>query len=131
MQTWLLRCAGQTILVDTGLGTSTARPGVPVGVPFPDALAAVGVAPADVDLVVCTHPAPRPHRMEHPQRRHGEWVPTFPNAQYLFSRPDLDFFHPRDLIEGPGRSASVFAESIEPVLRSGQALIWGRRTHHQ
>ncbi len=124
VQTWLLRSAGQTILVDTGLGIGTARPGVPVGVQFLDALAAVGVAPADVDLVVCTHLHPDHVGWNTRRDGNGEWVPTFPNAQYLFSRPDLDFFHPNNLVEGPGRSASVFAESIEPILRSGQALIW-------
>jgi glyoxylase-like metal-dependent hydrolase (beta-lactamase superfamily II) len=82
------------------------------------------VAPADVDLVICTHL----HADHVGWNTHlvdgGERIPTFPKAQYLFSRPDLDFFHPDTLTEEPGRSAAGYAESIEPVLRNGQALIW-------
>jgi len=112
VQTWLLRSADQIVLIDTGLGVGTARPGVPAGASFPAALAAAGVAPADVDLVICTHPHPDHVGWNTRTDSNGEWVPTFPNAQYLFSRPDLDFFHPPKLIEGPGRSAAVFTESI-------------------
>jgi glyoxylase-like metal-dependent hydrolase (beta-lactamase superfamily II) len=124
VQTWLLRSAGQTIVVDTGLGVGTSRPGIAAGADFPAALAAVGVAPAAVDLVICTHLHADHVGWNTRVDSNGERVPTFPNAQYLFSRPDLDFFHPRALTEEPGRSAAVFAESIEPILRAGQALIW-------
>jgi glyoxylase-like metal-dependent hydrolase (beta-lactamase superfamily II) len=124
VQSWLLRSTGHTILIDTGLSTATTRPGVPTGAAFPAALAAAGVAPTDVDLVICTHLHPDHVGWNTTLDPTGEWVPTFPNARYLFSRPDLDFFHPRELVEGPGRSATVFAESIEPILRAGQASIW-------
>jgi glyoxylase-like metal-dependent hydrolase (beta-lactamase superfamily II) len=124
VQTWLLRSAGRTVLIDTGLGIGAGRPGVPAGADFPAALAAAGVAPADVDLVVCTHLHPDHVGWNTRLDDDGEWVPTFPNAQYLFSRPDLDFFQPGNLVEGPGRSAAVFTESIEPVLRAGQAVVW-------
>ncbi|MFC4121547.1 MBL fold metallo-hydrolase [Nonomuraea zeae] len=124
VQSWLLRSRGRTILIDTGLAAGTARPGVPAGAPLPAALAAAGVTPAGVDLVVCTHL----HADHVGGNTHldggGERVPAFPNARYLFSRADLDFFHPSVLTEEPGRSAIVHAESIEPILRSGQALVW-------
>jgi glyoxylase-like metal-dependent hydrolase (beta-lactamase superfamily II) len=122
VQTWLLRSAGRVIIIDTGLGT--ARPGVPDGVPLAGALAAAGVTPADVDLVICTHLHADHVGGNTRLGDGGEWTPAFPNARYLFSRPDLDFFHPRTLTEGPGRSAAVYAESIEPILRAGQARIW-------
>ncbi|MCW2914333.1 MAG: Glyoxylase, beta-lactamase superfamily [Actinomycetia bacterium] len=124
VQTWLLRSTGHVIVVDTGLGPGTARPGIPAGAPFPAALAAAGVVPTDVDLVICTHLHADHVGWNTCVDDNGERVPTFPNARYLFSRPDLDFFHPRTLTEEPGRSATVHAESIEPILRAGQALIW-------
>jgi glyoxylase-like metal-dependent hydrolase (beta-lactamase superfamily II) len=124
VQSWLLRGAGRTIIIDTGLAAGTARPGVPAGAPFPAALAAVGVAPADVDLVICTHLHADHVGWNTRLDENGEWVPTFPNARYLFSRPDLDFFDPAALTEQPGRSVTVYAESIAPILHAGQALIW-------
>jgi glyoxylase-like metal-dependent hydrolase (beta-lactamase superfamily II) len=124
VQTWLLRSAGRTILIDTGLGVGAARPGVPAGAPFLDALAVAGVTPADVDLVVCTHLHADHVGWNTRLAEDGAWIPAFPNARYLFSRPDLDFFHPRGRTEEPGRSAAVHAESIEPILRAGQAQIW-------
>lgn len=125
VQTWLLRSAGRTILVDTGLSASVIRPGAPAGADLPARLAATGVTVADVDLVICTHlHADHVGWNTRQGADGGGWTPTFPNARYLFSRPDLDFFHPDVLVEQPGRSAAVFAESIEPVLQAGQAIIW-------
>ena len=124
VQTWLLRSAGRTIVIDTGLGDGTVRPGVPSGTPLPDALAAAGVTPADVDLVICTHLHADHVGWNTRLDEGGEWAPMFPNARYLFSRPDLDFFDPRTLTEEPGRSAAVHAVSIEPILRAGQAQVW-------
>jgi glyoxylase-like metal-dependent hydrolase (beta-lactamase superfamily II) len=124
VQSWLLRSGGRTIVIDTGLAVDTDRPGVPAGASLPAALSTVGVAPADVDLVICTHL----HADHVGGNTHldegGERVPAFPNARYLLSQPDLDFFHPSTLTEEPGRSATVYAESIEPILRAGRALIW-------
>ncbi|OPC81766.1 hypothetical protein B4N89_13190 [Embleya scabrispora] len=124
VHTWLLRSAGRTIVVDTGLGAGAGRPGMPEGAPLPAALASVGVRPEDVDLVICTHLHADHVGWNTRVTDDGEWVPTFPRARYLFSRPDLDFFDPDGLVESPGRSAAVFAASIEPILRAGQAEIW-------
>jgi glyoxylase-like metal-dependent hydrolase (beta-lactamase superfamily II) len=123
VQSWLLRSGGLTVLVDTGLSPTPTRAGVPAGGSLPAALAAAGVAATDVDIVVCTHLHPD-HVGGNTRHDGGEPVPAFPRARYLFSRPDVEFFDPRGLTEGPGRSAAVFAESIGPVLRSGQALVW-------
>ncbi len=123
VQSWLLRSAGATIIIDTGLAAQTARPGVPAGTSLPEALAAAGVAPEDVDLVVCTH-LHADHVGWNTRLDGAERIPVFPRARYLFSRPDLDFFHPSALTEEPGRSAVVYAESVEPILRAGRALIW-------
>ncbi|RJL35331.1 MBL fold metallo-hydrolase [Bailinhaonella thermotolerans] len=127
VQSWLLRSGGRTIIIDTGLAAGAGRPGAPPGASLPAALSAAGVAPTDVDLVICTH-LHADHVGGNTRRDAGGGrVPAFPNARYLFSRPDLDFFHPGTLTEEPGRSATVYAESIEPILRAGQALIWDER----
>ncbi|WP_327290653.1 MBL fold metallo-hydrolase [Streptomyces sp. NBC_01198] len=126
VQAWLLRSAGRTVLVDTGLAADSARTGVhPGGVSLVEALAAAGVAADDVDTVVNTHlHADHVGGNTRFDSSAGERVPAFPRARYLFSRADLDFFDSRTLTEQPGRSAVVHAESIEPVLRAGQADVW-------
>jgi glyoxylase-like metal-dependent hydrolase (beta-lactamase superfamily II) len=122
VQSWVLRSAGRTVVIDTGLTPTPTRPGVPQGGRFPEALAAAGIDPSDVDLVVCTHLHPDHVGWNTRTDPGGERVPTFPRARYLFSRPDLEYFGARG--DGPGRSADVFAESVAPVLRCGQAVVW-------
>jgi len=124
VQSWLLRGSGRTVLVDTGLNPSSLPPDAPAGGDLPAGLAAAGVTVADVDLVICTHLHADHVGGNTGLDSHGAWTPTFPHARYLFSRPDLEFFDPDTLTEQPGRSARVFAESIAPVLRAGQAEIW-------
>ncbi|MEI5101791.1 MBL fold metallo-hydrolase [Streptomyces sp. PmtG] len=131
LQTWLLRSAGKTILVDTGAGNHKERPYAPVWshleTDFLDRLARAGVAPEDVDIVINTH-----LHVDHVgwntllEGRH--WVPTFPNATYLMPKDDFDFWNP----ENGHRSAlgrgnqNVFEDSVAPVHRVGQALLWER-----
>jgi glyoxylase-like metal-dependent hydrolase (beta-lactamase superfamily II) len=113
VQSWLIRGDGPTVLVDTGLAVGGSRPGVPEGGPLPQLLAADGVAPGEVDVVVCTH-LHGDHVGWNTRPAGGGRVPMFPNARYLFARRDVEFF----------AADPVFAESVEPVLDAGQAVVW-------
>ncbi len=59
IQTWVVRAAGMTVLVDTGVGNDRDRPQIAqfdhLHTDFPDRLRAAGVAPEDVDVVINTH----------------------------------------------------------------------------
>jgi len=93
VQTWVLRSAGRTVLVDTGLGHGKAPEfGAPDehGDDLLGRLAATGVRPDEVDLVINTH-LHDDHVGWNTRFVDGEWVPTFPHAQYLISRADFDF----------------------------------------
>jgi glyoxylase-like metal-dependent hydrolase (beta-lactamase superfamily II) len=85
---YVLELDGVTVVVDTGLGPPGDDPFMPErDGRLPAELAAAGVAPADVDLVVLTH--------LHPD--HVGWnmvggAPFFPNAHYVAQRADYDFF---------------------------------------
>jgi glyoxylase-like metal-dependent hydrolase (beta-lactamase superfamily II) len=50
----------------------------------------------------------------------GRWVPTFPNARYVFSRKDFEFFG-RQTHEAHNREA--YADSVLPVVEAGLADI--------
>ena len=55
----------------------------------------------------------------------GRWVPTFPNARYLFSRIENDYWDPQQHPEAstdPARRIA-YADSVLPVLEAGQAQL--------
>lgn len=97
---------------------------------FLERLAAAGVAPEDVDIVVCTH-VHVDHVGWNTVLADREWVPTFPNAKYLFSKPDFDFWNP---INGHQRlgafvNQNMFEDSVAPVANAGQAELWEGDTY--
>ena len=136
MNTWVLRSAGRTILVDTGIGNGKYRPYFPLmsylDTDFLDRLAAVGVAPADVDLVINTH-VHADHVGWNTTLEAGAWVPTFPNAQYLINKADTDYWNP---LNGHRKHAVVgglaaefgnqnmYEDSVAPIIEAGRAVLW-------
>ncbi|TDD00214.1 MBL fold metallo-hydrolase [Nonomuraea deserti] len=129
LQTWVLRSGGRTVLVDTGVGNARERPGMP---PFhrrrsdlPGLLARAGVRPQDVDVVVNTH-LHVDHVGWNTVDAGGEWVPTFPNAQYLIPAAD-DFHYGPDHAYGNGLrevDRLIYEDSVAPIHRAGQAVLW-------
>lgn len=116
-QPWVLRSEGRIILVDTGIGDDKERQ-VPVfhrlRTGFLDRLAAAGVQPEQVDLVVNTH-AHSDHVGWNTRLADGEWIPTFPNARYLLHTADAT----------PGLSdPQVHRDSIDPLRHTGQLFTW-------
>ncbi|MDJ1135075.1 MBL fold metallo-hydrolase [Streptomyces iconiensis] len=135
-QTWVVRSEGRTILVDTGLGNHKERSYMPawthLETDFLDRLAAAGVRPEDVDVVVNTH-VHADHVGWNTTLRDREWVPTFPNATYLIHRDDFEYWNPRNGVPKRGGIGGVnagvangpmFEDSIDPVHRAGQTLLW-------
>ncbi|MBD0675024.1 MBL fold metallo-hydrolase [Streptomyces sp. CBMA156] len=129
VQSWLLRSEGRTILVDTGAGNHKERPYAPVwsrlDTDYLGNLAAAGVRPEDVDLVVNTH-----LHVDHVgwnTRLDGRtWVPAFPNATYLMTRRDFEFWDPANehrSVLGRGNQ-NVFEDSVAPVHRAGLTHLW-------
>jgi glyoxylase-like metal-dependent hydrolase (beta-lactamase superfamily II) len=79
------------------------------------------VRPEEVDVVFCTH-MHHDHCGWNTQLRGGRWVPTFPNARYIFLRREYDRWDPNganhravDYNEG------VFERSIVPIVEAGLA----------
>jgi glyoxylase-like metal-dependent hydrolase (beta-lactamase superfamily II) len=125
IHTWVLRTRGRTILVDTCTGNHKDRPGWPafhmLDTPYLERLRAAGVAPEEVDLVLCTH-LHVDHVGWNTRLENGRWVPTFPNARYLVSRKDHE--HYARLAADPGTKAltrNTFNDSVLPIVEAGLA----------
>lgn len=120
VHTWVLRNDRFTILVDTCGGNDKNRPGFPgfhmQKQPWLERLGAVGVAPEQVDFVLCTH-LHVDHVGWNTRLVDGRWVPTFPNARYLSSRREFEHWKPKAVATDDDR---VFVDSVLPVAESGQ-----------
>jgi hypothetical protein len=112
IQTYVVRTPRHTILIDTGVGNDKARTGAPAwnmrqGT-YLDDLAAVGVAPEQVDFVVCTH-LHIDHVGWNTRWQDGRWVPTFPNARYVIAGAEYEFWKYESDAAGRNRAASPTA----------------------
>ncbi|MGW4567757.1 MBL fold metallo-hydrolase [Streptomyces sp. NPDC004561] len=129
LQTWVVRSAGRTVLVDTGVGRDRERPANPLfhrrEGDLPGRLRRAGVDPAEVDLVVNTH-IHADHVGWNTQDAGGEWVPTFPHARYLVPAADDAHFGPEGGYGGGVRvdDRLLYEDSIAPVHRAGQVDLW-------
>ncbi|MEW2508089.1 MBL fold metallo-hydrolase [Amycolatopsis sp. NPDC047767] len=134
-QSFLVRSGGRTILVDTGIGNGKPRPGVPpfdhLDTGYLTNLAALGVRPQDVDLVVCTHLHPD-HIGWNTTLEDGVWRPTFPHATHLLPKADFD------LLSGLAKSGDApdplgyvtgFLDSIAPVVEHAETQLWDGEDH--
>ena len=93
IQSYVVKMGGRTILIDSCIGDDRDRPEVPVWQQrhdsgFLERLQQAGTDPAAVDLVFCTHL----HVDQvgwNTRLGDGRFLPTFPNARYLFGRDEL------------------------------------------
>lgn len=123
IQSFLIRRGGLTILVDTCSGNDKDRKR-----PFFDhrdwpwlaRLRAAGVAPEQVDIVLCSH-LHVDHVGWNTRLENGRWVPTFPNARYLISRREWEYWKASTAPNGVVRTGDYIADSVLPVFASGQA----------
>lgn len=120
MNCLLIRAAGKTILVETGAGDKWdakrrdiyAFEGSPR---FPDQLAAHGVKPENVDIVINTH-LHFDHCGWNTRIVNGKVRPTFPNARYVVQKKDFE--HAKNPTERD--RASFILENYLPVEEAGQ-----------
>ncbi|MGB7879485.1 MAG: MBL fold metallo-hydrolase [Ilumatobacteraceae bacterium] len=108
---------GRRILVDTCLGNDKERPVESWSMrsgPFLDDLAAAGFPPESIDTVLCTH-LHVDHVGWNTRLVDGEWVPTFPDARYLFAEVEWEHWQRDD----SGMDQVLRADSIQPVIDAG------------
>jgi len=120
----LARNGRQNVLIDTGYGGKLSRLDCAAhhcagGDPLVDSLAALGLTPDDIDVVVLSHlhwdhagGATRWDEQRQP-------VPTFPRATYIVSRPEWE-----DATSGaPELGGSYAPENFAPIERAGQLVL--------
>jgi glyoxylase-like metal-dependent hydrolase (beta-lactamase superfamily II) len=132
VHSYVLRVDGRNMLVDTCCGNDKQRSLASVSQlqsPYLENLRRSGLRPEDIHVVMCTH-LHFDHVGWNTRLRDGRWVPTFPNARYLFGRRDLEFFSTQRH-EATHREA--FDDSVAPILDAGQADIvdTGTRVHRE
>ena len=126
MQSYLLRTRHHTVLVDACVGNDKERRFHPPwahrrSTRWLDNLAAAGLAPENIDFVMCTH-LHADHVGWNTRLAGGRWVPTFPNARYVFARTEYE--HWIALNEGGKKySDGCIDDSVLPVVEAGQAEI--------
>ncbi len=117
-----IRTPESTILVDTCSGNDRERPGKPryhrKSWPYLENLAAAGISPEAVDYVLCTH-LHVDHVGWNTRLLDGRFVPTFPNARYLFDRREWAFWQAEYETER-FTDDPYHEDSILPVIAAGQ-----------
>ena len=116
IHSFVLRTAGRTILIDSCVGNHKERNVAAwnqMESPYLERLADAGVKPEDVDFVFCTH-MHVDHVGWNTRLRDGRWVPTFPNARYLYNKAEFEHWSNSD----DEFQVPVMADSVNPIIEA-------------
>jgi glyoxylase-like metal-dependent hydrolase (beta-lactamase superfamily II) len=123
---WVLRIDDLLVLVDpcTGNGRKGRGPHFDdLDTPYLARLADAGAPAEAIDVVFCTH-LHHDHCGWNTVRRDGRWVPTFPNAVYLFGEREYQRWDTAVPTVHPNTfNPNVFDECVRPVVEAGQARL--------
>ena len=113
---FIIESQGRRIIVDTCVGNDKNRRVKGwnrLQTPFLENLAKAGHPAEAIDTVICTH-LHVDHVGWNTRLVDGQWVPTFPNARYLFGRREWE--HWANEAEGPDRE--VRNDSVRQIGRA-------------
>ena len=123
-QTFVVRTPHHTILVDTCTGEHKDLP-APFDFPgkerWREGLVALGIGLEDVDYVFCTH-LHVDHTGWNTTLKDGRWVPTFPNAKYIFHKAEYAVWE-EEYKQGRDSYDRIFRINCLPIVEAGQALL--------
>jgi len=110
------------LIVDTCIGNDRDRNPFDVmhmlSTSYLEDMQAAGYQPEGIDYVLCTH-LHLDHVGWNTRRVNGKWVPTFPNASYLWGKADMDFWgsiDPKTDLDFLQIQRRVWDDSIQPIL---------------
>jgi len=114
----VIETPSQRIVVDTCIGNDKER-NIPgwnnLQTSFLEDLTAAGYPPDTIDTVLCTH-LHVDHVGWNTMLVDGEWVPTFPNARYLFAEPEFTYWTTSGDEDHYG---DIIGDSVQPVVDAG------------
>ena len=124
-QSYLIVTRHHKILIDTCVGNHKDRPTRPMwhqmtSDRYERNLAAAGYSMADIDYVCCTH-LHGDHVGWNTRLDNGRWVPTFPNARYLFADRELAYWSER--AKAQPESCPWVADSVLPIVEARRSDI--------
>ncbi len=120
-QSYVVKTPYHTILIDSCIGNDKPRPLRPnwnmkTDNTYMRMLATAGFAVEDIDFVMCTHL--HPDHVGWNTRLDGDrWIPTFPNARYIFGKDEFDHW----TAQNARAAVPSFADSVLPVVEARQA----------
>ncbi|WP_035656041.1 MBL fold metallo-hydrolase, partial [Bradyrhizobium sp. STM 3809] len=122
VQSYVVKTPHHTILIDSCIGNDKprARPvwNMKTDDSYMRALAAAGISVDDIDVVMCTH-LHTDHVGWNTRLDNGRWVPTFPNARYVFAQAEYDYW----VAQNDKAEVPAFADSVLPVVEAQRADI--------
>lgn len=125
-QSWILCVDDRVVVIDpcTGNGRPHMYPFFDhLNTPYIERFATTGVKPDEVDYVFCTH-LHHDHCGWSTQLCDGRFVPTFPNARYIYVRREYERWDTRLPNHVPvDYNIGVFEQSVLPIMKAGLADI--------
>ncbi len=123
-QSFLIKTPHNTILVDACSGNDKHRNRAHFHQqkwPWLDTLAAAGATPEDVDFVLCTH-MHVDHVGWNTRLENGHWVPTFPNARYVFARTEWEHWQQVAAETDLPWTGNYIEDSVLPIVEANRAV---------
>ncbi len=122
LNTVVVRTGRQTVVIETGIGNKQSLRMKEIHQNrelLPESLAAAGIDPAEVDVVINTHLHFDHCGWNTTLEADGSVTPTFPNARYFAHRGEVE--HGRLQLERD--AVSYLAPNYEPLIESGQMTL--------
>lgn len=121
VQSFLIKSNGKYILIDTCNGNNKNRPSLVewshLKTRFLEKLSQYGITLLDINYVACTH-LHFDHVGWNTTLINGKWQPTFPNAKYIFSKKEFDYWTSKPKKEMIDDLLGI-EDSVKPIFNAG------------
>jgi glyoxylase-like metal-dependent hydrolase (beta-lactamase superfamily II) len=122
LNTVIVRTGKQTVLIETGIGNKQPTKMREIQCNqelLPRSLAAAGIRPEEVDIVINTHLHFDHCGWNTTLQQDGSVTPTFPNARYFAHRGEVEHGH----LQLERDRVSYLSPNYDPLIKSGQMTL--------